>query len=230
MQHVLTAQMLQSLAGPSCLFDRRSRISYETRMVRGEPIRGRHAREAMERLAMPLRRYLECMEGGMLMNPLCEVQGLLRLLRLLVEARRAVGQGAEAELLAEDLDETEALVHEVEKSFVVELPAELLVAPPGTEDESTMESVAARVAAVSMEEKESAEREGTDEEEVPECVICLSKLPDLEYGAGLKLACSHTYHWECLARWKGHCFMTRQPFVCGVCRRPAVVLGVDEDD
>jgi tetratricopeptide (TPR) repeat protein len=73
-----------------------------------------------------------------------------------------------------------------------------------------------------LEELELEEPESNPEPEPEECAICLGDLPAADEEGGVLLACSHTFHADCLARWKGKCLDKGIPFTCALCRGPAV--------
>ena len=66
------------------------------------------------------------------------------------------------------------------------------------------------------------------EPEPEECAICLNDLPlpgeQEEDGDGaVLLACSHSFHAECLGRWKAKCLEKGLRFTCAMCRGAVVV-------
>lgn len=206
--HTLMVQALLDLDGSFTPFDKRSLISYETRMVRSSLVRGRF-RDVVKRLQPPLRMYTDWLASGRLF-PSWETNGMVRLLRLLAVAQRALGQAAAAAALEADLDETEAIVAGIVRGAGIEVPGELL------EERGEKEEGAAE-----MDEDAAA---GTESQ--PECCICLGPVPD---GVGLLLVCSDTFHMECLARWKAKCFFEGQPFTCAMCRQPVVAAPVAQE-
>jgi pyruvate/2-oxoglutarate dehydrogenase complex dihydrolipoamide acyltransferase (E2) component len=85
------------------------------------------------------------------------------------------------------------------------------------------EAAAGTTDAQSEEEEEEAEAQEEEPEPKPEpeeCAICLEDLPAA--GAVL-LACSHSFHADCLERWKGKCLEKGLRFTCGLCRAVCVV-------
>lgn len=115
-------------------------------------------REVVKQLQLPLRMYTDWLASGRLF-PSWETKGMVRLLRQVAAAQRALGQAAAAAALEADLDETEAIMAGIVRGAVIEVPGELL--------------------------EERGEEEGaaeTDEDAVgtenqPECGICLGPVP-----------------------------------------------------
>ena len=109
--------------------------------------------------------------------------------------------------------------------------AEAATAAAATE---TAEVMAAATAQLCIEEPEPMEREPEPEPEVPEeCAICLNDLPvagdddeeeEDEGNSAVLLACLHTFHAACLARWKDKCLEKGLCFTCAMCRGAVVVV------
>jgi hypothetical protein len=68
------------------------------------------------------------------------------------------------------------------------------------------------------------EPEPESQQEPEECAICLGDLPLAGGEGAVLLACSHTLHAGCLARWKDKCQEKGLRFTCVMCRQPVEVV------
>lgn len=75
------------------------------------------------------------------------------------------------------------------------------------------------------QQQEPAEKEEEQEEEGLECSVCLG---EIEEGGGengrVLLACIHSFHRECLDRWKAKCIEKEYAVTCPYCRAYALVV------
>ena len=62
------------------------------------------------------------------------------------------------------------------------------------------------------------------EEEPEEYAMCLNDLPPSGADGGVLLGCSHTFHAECLGRWKAKCLEKGLRFTCPMCRGAVLMV------
>jgi hypothetical protein len=90
-----------------------------------------------------------------------------------------------------------------------------------------VEAVTAAAAQLQIDEPNpEPEPKPEPEPEPEECAICLNDLPlpgEEEEGGAVLLACFHTFHTLCLARWKDKCLEKALPYTCAMCRGAVVV-------
>ena len=74
------------------------------------------------------------------------------------------------------------------------------------------------------EQPSAAAPEPEQPEEPEECAICLGELAPASAPGGMLLQCTHTFHADCLQRWKDKCLEKGLRFTCAMCRGAVVVV------
>ena len=101
-------------------------------------------------------------------------------------------------------------------------------------DDDAVDAVTAATAQLHIDEppqpEPDPEPQQPAEPEPEECTICLNDLPAAGAEGAVLLACTHTFHADCLQRWKDKCLEKGLRFTCAMCRGAVVVVSAGAGD